>query len=143
MTDSHQGAAAGPRPWPSNPFLELIRLPRVHAADGTARVEFVVEEVHLRHGGIAHGGALATVLDTVAGHAAYSIAPPGAEVVTIQMNLNLTATARSGDRVVATAHALHHGRRTAVIQGELRRSDGRLLAAGSITVFFVHEGLAK
>ncbi len=104
-------------------------------------MEFVVEDIHLRHGGIVHGGMLATVLDTVTGHAAYTLAPSDGEVVTIQLNINMTASAKLGDRIIASAHAQHSGRRTAVIHGELCRDDGKLLATGSITVLFVAEGI--
>jgi uncharacterized protein (TIGR00369 family) len=126
-----------------NSFLSHLRLPPAVVSDGVARLEFVVDEIHLRHGGIVHGGVYATVLDTVAGYAAYSVAPPGADVVTMQLNMNMTAGAKVGERIVATAHAVHSGRRTAVIQGELRRSDGKLLITGSATMFFVGEGLAS
>jgi uncharacterized protein (TIGR00369 family) len=141
MTEDHPPAAERREPW--NPFLELLHLPPITASDGTARLEFVVEPIHLRHGGIVHGGVYASVLDTVAGYAAYTIAPAGAEVVTIQLTMNMTAAAKLGDRIIATAKAVHAGRRTAVIQGELRRGDGKLLTTGSATIFFVSEGLAS
>jgi uncharacterized protein (TIGR00369 family) len=134
---------ASPRTWPSNPFIQHLHLPRVEVGNRAARLEFVVEEIHLRHGGIVHGGMYATVLDTVTGHTAYSIAPNGTEVVTIQLSMNMTATAKLGDRIIATGQVVHSGRRTAVVQGELRRSDGKLLATGSTTIFFVSEGIAK
>jgi uncharacterized protein (TIGR00369 family) len=80
-------------------------------------------------------------MDTVTGYAAYTVAPEGAEVVTMQLNLNMTGTARLGDRIIATAKVAHAGRRTAVVTGEVRRADGTLLATGSSTVFFVQEGV--
>jgi uncharacterized protein (TIGR00369 family) len=123
-------------------FLSHLRLPPATLSETGARLEFVVEEVHLRHGGIVHGGVYATVLDTVAGYAGYKAAPPGCEVVTMQLNLNMTATARLGESIVATAHVVHAGRRTAVVHGELRRSDGKLLTTGSATLFFVGKGLS-
>lgn len=122
-------------------FLAHLRLPPAVLSPEGARLEFVVEEVHLRHGGIVHGGVYATVLDTVAGYAGYNVAPPGCEVVTMQLNLNMTAAARLGETIVAAAHVVHAGRRTAVVQGELRSGDGRLLTTGSATLFFVGKGL--
>ncbi len=137
--DDSSGASAREQ---LNSFLSHLRLPPATLSEGVARLEFVVEEVHLRHGGIIHGGVYATVLDTVAGYAAYSIAPEGAEVVTMQLNMNMTAPARPGDRIIATARAIHSGRRTAVVQGELRREDGKLLTVGSATMFFVSGGIS-
>ena len=114
-----------------------MRLPPATISPGAARMEFTVQDVHLRLGGIVHGGVYATVLDTVTGYAAYSVAPPGHEVVTMQLNLNMTASAKLGETVVATAKVLHTGKRTAVISSELRLADGKLLATGTATMFFV------
>jgi uncharacterized protein (TIGR00369 family) len=127
--------------WSQNPFAQLLHLPPISLQDGTARLELIVEEIHLRPGGVVHGGIFATLLDTVAGYAAYCVAPKGAEVLTIQLNLNMTATARLGETIIATAKAVHSGRRTAVVQGELRLPDGKLLVTGSGTFFFVDGGL--
>lgn len=129
------------RNWKVNPFAQHLHLPPVTVTDGVARMEFVVEEIHLRPGGLLHGGVLAAVLDTVTGFAAYSIAPPGNEVLTMQLNINMTATARQGDRVIATGKAAHAGRRTAVVHGEIRLANDKLLATGSTTMFFIAEGL--
>ena len=142
MTSSNDEKATVARPqWSQNPFASLLHLPPITLIDGTARLELVVEEIHLRPGGVVHGGIFATLLDTVAGYAAYCVAPKGAEVLTIQLNLNMTATARPGETIVATAKAVHAGRRTAVVNGELRLPDGKLLATGSGTFFFVDGGL--
>lgn len=122
-------------------FLAHLRLPHATLTEDGARLEFVVDEVHLRHGGIVHGGVYATVLDTVAGYAGYKAAPPGCEVVTMQLNVNMTAAAKLGETIVATARVVHNGRRTAVVHGELRRNDGKLLTTGSATLFFVGKGL--
>lgn len=127
----------------TNPFLEHLQLPPVEVRNGIARLEFVVQEVHLRHGGVMHGGLFATVLDTVAGYTAYGVGPAGADLVTIAMNLNLTGTGKLGDGIIVTADVAHAGRRTAVIQGEIHRADGKLLGTGTITIFFISEGLVK
>jgi uncharacterized protein (TIGR00369 family) len=133
-SDTPAPAAAPKR---NQPFLEHMRLPPAKIASGSAHMAFIVQDVHLRLGGIVHGGVYATVLDTVTGYAAYSVAPPGHEVLTMQLNLNMTASAKLGESVVATAKVLHSGRRTAVISSELRLDDGKLLATGTATMFFV------
>ena len=131
------------RDWSQNRFAVLLHLPPMDVRDGYARMEFVIEEIHLRPGGVVHGGVFATVLDTVTGYAGYLVALPGSEVLTMQLNVNMTATAKLGERVIATAKAIHSGRRTAVVLGELRRDDGKLLASGSATLFFVKGDLSS
>lgn len=144
MTDSPTEAAADRHPqWRSNPFASLLHLPPITLKDGVARLELVVEDIHLRPGGVVHGGIYATLLDTVTGYAAYTGGPEGVEVLTIQLNMNMTATARLGECLIATAKAVHVGRKTAVVNGEIRLPDGKLLVTGSGTFFFVEGGLIK
>jgi uncharacterized protein (TIGR00369 family) len=138
MTASHEETLSAPHPHSrKNPFADHLRLSAITVKGTTARLELLVEEIHLRSGGVVHGGIFATLLDTVTGYAAYSAAPKGAEVLTIQLNMNMTATARQGDTIIATASVVHSGRRTAVVTGELRLPDGKLLVTGSGTFFFV------
>ena len=142
MTEPTQSGAASPRPSAAAiPFSAHVRVPEFDSRDGQTEFEFVVEEIHLRHGGVMHGGMVATLLDTAIGHAAYSSAPEGAEVMTMQLNINMTATARLGDRVIASAKTVHGGRRTAVVTGELRLASGKLIASGSATMFILPEGV--
>ena len=142
MTDAPQEEPQPKRRrWTVNPFGVHLHFPPVEVSDGVSKLELVVEDIHLRPGGLVHGGVLATLLDTVTGFAAYSVAPDGADVLTMQLNMNMTATAKLGDRLVATAKSQHAGRRTAVVTGEIRLPSGKLLATGSATMFFVAEGL--
>jgi acyl-CoA thioesterase len=119
------------------PLLKHLQVRLAQAADGEGRVEIVVEPMHLRRGGILHGGIYAVVLDTVTGYAAQSIAPAGHDFLTLQLHLNMTGSAKPGDHLIATARAVHCGRRTAVVTGDIRRADGRLLATGSATLMFI------
>jgi len=142
MTAESQPPAGGVRPHASeNPFAVHLHLPRFSPHEGTARFEMDVEEIHLRHGGVLHGGVVAALLDTVMGHAAYSRAPRGHAAMTMQLNLNMTATARLGERIVAEATTVNANRRMAVMNGTLRRIDGKLLATGSATMIYLQEGV--
>jgi acyl-CoA thioesterase len=108
----------------------------IEAGKGRGRVEFVVSRQHLRTYGIAHGGILATLLDTAMGMAAMSVAPPDHDVVTAQLNVNFIRSAWEGERLVTAADVRHSGRRTAVARGEVQTSDGQLVALGSATFLF-------
>lgn len=124
-----------------NPLGAHLHIPPIEPRDGGAEFEMQVEEIHLRHGGLLHGGVIATLLDTVMGIAAYSVAPGKAEVVTMQLNVNMTGSARQGDRVIAAAECVHSNRRMAVMQGTLHNQDGKLLATGTATMIYLLEGL--
>jgi acyl-CoA thioesterase len=115
-------------------FLE-IRPQEVGA--GRSRVEVVVSEKHLRSRGIAHGGLLATLMDTALGWAAGSRAPAGLDVVTVQLNVNFIRPARPGEILIAWGEVQHAGRRTAVARGEIQTAEGALVASGSATLMYV------
>ena len=107
---------------------------------GRGRLEVVVRTEHLRDVGILHGGMSATLLDSVMGMSAASVAPPGYYVVTVQLNMNFIRPAWEGEHLVATGEVTHSGRQTAVARAEIRTADGILVSSGSATFLFVpHE----
>ena len=65
-------------------------------------------EVTQQHGFI-HAGAVASVLDSACGYAAYSLMPEDAAVLSIEFKVNLLAPAR-GERLVATAEVKRAGK---------------------------------
>ncbi len=128
------------------PFLAHLRARLLSADNGKASLEVVIRRFHLRQGGTVHGGVYATIMDVVTAYAVSSFLPQGHDMVTIQLSLNMTGTAKVGDLLTATGEVRHAGRRTAVSIGEIRRQDGRLLATGSATMMFIppsHASAAK
>jgi uncharacterized protein (TIGR00369 family) len=118
-------------------LLHLLGVRPVEVGEGRSRVELVVSDQHLRTLGIAHGGLVATLLDTALGWAAGSKAPDGLDVVTAQLNINFIRPARPGEVLIAWGEVQHAGRRTAVARGEIQTADGALVATGSATFMYV------
>ena len=119
------------------PFLELLRILPVSAEPGRAVFEMTVDEPHLRTLGLMHGGVTATLLDTAMGYAAVTTAPERHYVLTVQLNANYIRPAWQGETLRASGEVIHSGRQTAVARGEIRTSDGTLVAAGSGTFMYV------
>jgi len=134
VSDSISANDADPR---RGPFLDLLGMTAGSTEPGRVQVVYRVGADHLRTQGIAHGGAIATLMDTALGLAASTRAPSGLDVVTAQMNVHFIRPAWSGERLVANAEVRHSGRRTAVASGEIRTDDGTLVATGSATLMFV------
>jgi uncharacterized protein (TIGR00369 family) len=65
--------------------------------------------------------------DTVGATATALNLPPGATTTTLESKTNFFAPVRGG-HVHATARPLHKGRRTIVVDTDLRDDDGRLVA---------------
>src|SRR4051812_20047318 len=98
-------------------FFHLIGARPIVFEGGRGRLELSVGPRHLRSLGIAHGGLLASVLDSVMGMAAGSLCPADHYVVTVQLNVQFIRPAREGETLVATAEVMHSGRQTAVARG--------------------------
>jgi uncharacterized protein (TIGR00369 family) len=67
--------------------------------------------------GFLHAGAVASVLDTACGFAAYSMMPPEAAVLTATYTINLMAPA-AGSRFTITGEVVRAGRTLVVCRGE-------------------------
>jgi uncharacterized protein (TIGR00369 family) len=79
-------------------------------------------------GGVLHGGAVMALADSAGGACAFANLPDGAAgTSTIESKTNFLGAVREGT-VTATAKPLHVGRTTIVVETELRRDDGRLVA---------------
>ena len=81
-------------------------------------------EMALRHDdrftqqhGFLHAGAVASVLDSACGYAAYSVMPPDASVLTVTYTINLLAPA-AGQLFTMTGQVVRAGRTLVVCRGE-------------------------
>jgi 1,4-dihydroxy-2-naphthoyl-CoA hydrolase len=77
--------------------------------------------------GVMHGGALMAFADTLGAVCASRNLPDGAFTTTIESKTNFFRAMTSGV-VHGTTKPLHVGRRTIVVQTDLRRDDGKLAA---------------
>jgi uncharacterized protein (TIGR00369 family) len=118
-------------------FLDRLKVKPVTIEKGAAVFEVTVDESHLRTMGIAHGGLLATVLDSCLGCACWTLAPPDSHVVTVQLNINYIRPAWLGEKLTARAEVRHAGQMTAVSRGEVRTADGALVAVASGTFMYL------
>jgi uncharacterized protein (TIGR00369 family) len=68
--------------------------------------------------GFAHAGASFALGDSAAGYAALTLMPPGSEVLTVEMKINLIAPA-AGARLIAVGEVMKPGRRLSVVRATL------------------------
>jgi len=88
-------------------------------AVGPGRVEMSLrhDDRFTQQHGFLHAGAVASVLDTACGYAAYSVMPPEAAVLTATYTVNLLAPA-AGERFAITGEVVRAGRTLVVCRGE-------------------------
>jgi uncharacterized protein (TIGR00369 family) len=89
-----------------------------------AMVEPGLVELTLRHDprftqqhGFLHAGAVAAVLDSACGYAAFSVMPADAAVLTVSYSINLLAPA-AGERFLARGTVVRAGRTLVVCRGD-------------------------
>ena len=129
---------------PTEPLVPNQSLPVTHflerlgvRSDEEGRLVVKLGPEHLRSLGIAHGGFIATLIDSVMGRDAGRLAPSDHYVVTAQLNVHFIRPGWEGETVLATAQLRHRGRKTAVGQAEVRTEAGALIATGSGTFLYV------
>ena len=109
------------------PLASLLGLEGVEGAKEAVVVRGAWAPEHCTAGGILHGGYLMTLADATAATLAYLSLPQGATTATIEAKTNFLAAVRSG-HVTARAELVHAGRRTIVVQVDVRDDAGRLVS---------------
>ena len=72
----------------------------------------------LQQQGAGHAGLAFSIGDSAAGYSALTMMPDGAEVMTVEMKINLMAPA-IGDRLVAKGRVVRAGRRIVVVAADV------------------------
>ena len=84
---------------------------------GRVRLALRHDDRFIQQHGFLHAGAVASVLDTACGYAAYTVMPPEAAVLTATYTINLLAPA-AGQRFAMTGEVVRAGRTLVVCRGE-------------------------
>jgi uncharacterized protein (TIGR00369 family) len=86
-------------------------------AAGRVAIAVPVEPRLSQQHGFLHAGVVATVLDSACGYAALTLMPSDAEVLTVELKINLLAPA-AGDRVVAEGEVVRAGGTLTTCRGD-------------------------
>ena len=73
--------------------------------------------------GFFHGGIVATIADSAAGFAAFTLMPAGSRVLSVELKVNFLAPAR-GERLQATGRVERAGRTLSVVQARVEAIEG-------------------
>jgi len=116
----------------SQPFMATLGVTVAHAAPGEVDLELPFDERFTQQHGFLHAGAVAAVLDSACGYAAYSAAAEEVDVLTVEYKINLLEPA-TGDRVLAQGRVIRRGGRLTVCHGEAY-ADEKLVATSTTTM---------
>ncbi len=119
-------------------LLRTLDIRLTEIGERHAVMEVDVAEKHGNYFGGAHGGLIATLVDTVC-FFPRPLLPSGRLVTTANLNVSFIRPARVGDRLTARSELLHMGRRTASLSVIVVNGEGRLGAHGSTTLMVLAE----
>jgi uncharacterized protein (TIGR00369 family) len=141
--DVIRGFITGELPPPG--AVELLGIRMADAEHGRVVMTLVPDRRHDNPMGTMHGGVLATLLDSVMTCAVLTTLPAGRGCTTLEIKVNYlrAVTAASGE-LSAEGKIVQSGRRTAVAEGRVTDTAGKLCATASTTclVFDVAEAAA-
>ena len=118
------------------PLLRTLDIHLTEIGERHAVMEVEVGVIHRNYYGGAHGGLIATLVDTVC-FFPKPMLPSGRTVTTTNLNVSYVRAATVGDRLVSRAEIQHLGRRTASLAVRVTNGDGALVAHGTATLMFL------
>jgi uncharacterized protein (TIGR00369 family) len=104
--------------FPGNLGIELTEITDEHV-----RGRMRVDKRHLHPMGYVHGGAWVAFADTVAAWGTLRHLPEGHGFTTVELKINVLASAGEGDELTAVGEPLHLGARTHVWQVQVFRAE--------------------
>jgi uncharacterized protein (TIGR00369 family) len=118
---------------------EWLGLKLVETGEGTAVVEMKTTDDMANHSGVVHGGMISTLADSAMGRSLRTLSPGVVRAMSFDLKLNFINAAQVGEKLRATGHVIHAGRRTVVAECRVEGSDGRLVATASATFAVTRE----
>ncbi len=116
------------------PYARLLGLEFVESGPGSAAFALDVREELTRMGGILHGGAVVSLMDTAAAFAVHTLLEPGRSTVTVDLTVHFLRPASSG-RLLARARTLRRGRRVVILSVEAEDCAGTVIATATMTYY--------
>ena len=95
--------------------------------------------------GYLHGGIVTTIADSACGYAAYSLMPPGSEVLSVEFKVNLLRPAK-GDKFLARAEVIKPGKTLTVVKADVFGISGagdQILVATMLGTMFCIRNVAS
>ena len=106
---------------------------------GATEIRFLYAASLTQQHGYIHAGAVTSILDSACGYAALTVAPEGAEVLSVEFKVNLLAPG-VGESFVARAQVKRAGKTIAVCAGDafaVRPEGEKLIATMLATMIYV------
>ena len=105
------------------PAMATLGASLARVAPGEVDIVLPFAAALCQQNGFLHAGVVAAIADSANGYAAFSLAPPGTDVLAVEFKINLMAPAK-GERFEARGRVLRPGRTLTVCLAEVIGFDG-------------------
>lgn len=120
---------------PPPPIAALMDMTLTDVGEGTVQFRCTPGESAYNPIGMIHGGLVCTVLDTVTGCAVQTTLEAGLAYTSLEIKVSYLRPVHAGaGDLLANGRTLRRGRRAAFAEGEIRDTEGRLVATASSTL---------
>lgn len=106
------------RSFARQPIMNLIGAELSLVEPGVIEITLPFRDDLTQQHGYLHAGVVTTIADSACGYAAYSLMPPGSEVLSVEFKVNLLRPAR-GATFVARAKVIKAGRTLTVVRADV------------------------
>jgi uncharacterized protein (TIGR00369 family) len=110
------------------PFVKDLGIEFISAENGHSVLALDLSLRHLNSWNVAHGGVLMSLLDVAMAVAGRTLDPAAGGGVIVEIKTNFLQPANAGTRLLASGHAYHRSSSMAFCDGEVRDTEGRLIA---------------
>lgn len=114
------------------PFASLVGIELESVGPGVASMTLEVRDVLRQNNGVVHGGAIATLIDSVAAFAVIPLLADDETATTVDLTVTYIRPLLSGT-ATATARVLREGSRVIALSAEVLDDSGQLSATGLTT----------
>ncbi|QIE57722.1 PaaI family thioesterase [Pikeienuella piscinae] len=111
------------------PFARTLGVKVISATPDLVEAEMTIRPDLCTAGGVAHGGVVISLADSLGGLGAFLNLPEGAAgTVTVESKTNLLGSAKSGATVKARTEPVQRGKRLQVWRTDITDEDGKPVA---------------
>jgi uncharacterized protein (TIGR00369 family) len=125
------------------PFMDHLGARLTALSPGFCEITVDYRRELTQQHGFVHGGVLASIADSAAGYAAFSLMPADASILTVEYKLNILRPGQ-GEAMIARGRVLKPGRTLTVVQADVfaRREGGEAQVISSLQTLMCLYGKA-
>lgn len=121
----------------TNPHVKFLQIQFTKIEEGLIEARMPLFDHQRQYSGVVHGGVLASLADTVAGFATYTMTPPDKDVLTAELKMSYLR-ASWGKELIARGYVIKPGRNVHFAECEIY-CEGKLVCKASGTFSVVHK----